>query len=124
MKIATVTKESKRWMTVEQSEQIPALLERLKNDDGKIDLSYELEMLKNLFKGNKIFDISAEIAGNCRIWNYYTDSSMTLDVWICATIKAWGAIYEVGCYLSDLWSYAGDEDDIKSHMYIQTYKRI
>lgn len=124
MKIATVTKESKRWMTVEQSEQIPALLESLKNDNGKIDLSFELEMLKNFFKGDKIFETSAEIAGNSRIWNYYAESTMNLDVWINATIKAWGAIYEVGCYLSDLWSYAGDEDDIKSHMYIQTYKRI
>lgn len=124
MRIATITKESKRWMTVEQSEQIPALLESLKNDDGKINLSYELDMLKSLFNGDKIFETSAEIAGNSRIWNYYTDSSMALDVWICTTIKAWDAFYEVGCYLSDLWSYEGDEVDIKSKMYIQAYKRF
>ena len=72
----------------------------------------------------RIYDASASIARNCRVYNYY-GSTGSLDVWLegLAFAPTVGA-FLIGAYLSDIFQITGDasEDDLlRAHMYLREY---
>lgn len=74
----------------------------------------------------KVLEASAEIAGNCRVWNYYTDDSRNLDVWVNFRIRAFNEYIEGGAYLSDVFQLTGDDEskrELESHCFLVWYTR-
>ncbi|MCM1233871.1 MAG: hypothetical protein NC489_27505 [Ruminococcus flavefaciens] len=80
----------------------------------------------------KIYEVTAEIAKNYRIWNYYGDidegvNTEDFDVWVeFSVLVPLEGFYVIGVYLSDLWSFIprGNNDEIRKNMYIQKYTYI
>ena len=118
-----ITKETKKWLTLEQAPAARRMIQELKEEEAK----YDLETLANAFEAAAPKEYTAEISGNCRIWNFFNDNSGTLDVWINVTLpetyeNGKYVIYKVGCYLSDIWQIGShNRDEIKSHMYIRRF---
>lgn len=74
----------------------------------------------------KVLEASAEIAGNCRVWNYYTDDSRNLDVWVNFRIRSYGEYIEGGAYLSDVFQLTGDDDskrNLEANCFLVRYTR-
>lgn len=71
------------------------------------------------------YDRAQEIAGNCRVWNYYTDDSGRLDVWLVVYgYNRFTGFVEAQMYLSDLWSLSADNrDEIRSHMCVNKFTK-
>ncbi len=101
-----ITKEAKQWLTVAEMPVAKALVSDLKDDDSKAkDIARDAAKLVFGPSGSiKVYEVTAEIAHNDRIFNYYSDNSAHLDIWIKFT--AFNADYGLlvgGVYLSDMW---------------------
>ena len=65
---------------------------------------------------------SAEIASNCRIWDYFSDGSGYLDVWINGVAETSEGFCKFGAYLSDIWSIGGENNkEIAARMYYRLF---
>lgn len=122
MKI-TVTADSKKCITVAEMPIVRQIIEELKqNDDTVKDYA---EMAARIASGGyvmKVFECSAEIAKNCRVWNAYNADSCDLDVWVDFTAYTSEGFVIGGAYLTDLWSIDGDNtEEIRSHMFIRKF---
>lgn len=80
--------------------------------------------------GVEVYDKTAEISRNYRIWNYYGDCMINtedFDVWIeFKAFVEYEGFYIIGVYLSDLWNRLADysnDAEIRSHMYIEKYTK-
>lgn len=123
MKI-TITKDAKdNWMTVSMLPVAKQIIKDMKDEDAAADLS----ILAGMFHGETPKEYTAEMSLNSRVWEQYGENSGHMDIWITAVIDSWWnkEIYKVGCYLSDIWQSDGDNtEELKSHMYILTYKLV
>lgn len=127
MKVS-ITKEMKKVITLAD---MPAVNEVIKTMQYDATTAKEAaESAARIASGNndvKVLEASAEIAGNCRIWDYYNydGCSAHYDVWINFTAiinNGFGGIIMGGAYLSDINSATGDNDEeIRSHMYIRKF---
>lgn len=141
-----LTEPAKRFITISEMDGIKEIRDMLKEDDGlEIGSSYydnESEcfmtdtrfygsyfvMMYNLAGGSvsdgtRIYDASAQIARNSRVWNAYGEHSGKLDVWLEANFyDPYDGFFVVGAYLTDIWNLSSDNaTEIKSHMYIRHY---
>jgi hypothetical protein len=124
MKVA-MTAEAKRFITLEEAPIARQMIKDMKEDDG---LKEYAEMAARVAGGNdsyEILKVSAEIAKNNRVYNSYSEDSKNLDIWLKAyAFNAYKGFYEIGIYLSDVWSITGDNsEEIRSRMYIEHYSR-
>lgn len=127
MKVS-ITKEMKKVITIAD---MPAVNEVIKTMQYDATTAKEAaEAAARIASGNndvKVLEASAEIAGNCRVWNYYNydGSSAHYDVWINFTAiinNGFGGIIMGGAYLSDIWQATGDNDEeLREHMYIRKF---
>ena len=127
MKVS-ITKEMKKVITLAD---MPAVNEVIKTMQYDPTTAKEAaEMAARIAGDNndvKVLEASAEIAGNCRIWDYYNydGCSAHYDVWINFTAiinNGLGGIIMGGAYLSDINSATGDNsEEIRSHMYIRKF---
>lgn len=121
-----ITKEAKQWLTVAEMPEVRRIITYLKDDDVKDYARMAVRLLTgNNCSNVKIFEVSAKIAGNNRVEDYYTNNSGDLDVWISfiAYSENSDCFIKGGAYLSDIWSITGTESDnkLKSEMYVERY---
>ena len=118
----------KRMFTLSDLNACKKLKESIKNDDGKIDLSWEAVMAVVIGSDNHVGDgqilaAKAEFAKNHRVWNHFCEDSNTMDVWI--EVKAFDScygFYDIGAYLSDIWQHTYENTEAtKYQMYIKHY---
>lgn len=127
-KIDTRSEEVKKTLTAYQLENlVPVLLENLKNDDGKIDLTWEAEALANLFGCSDVIEAKAQVARYYRTWESFGETE-DLDVWVEVTARdasRYARKYaELGAYLTDIWAIAGDNrDEIRSRCFANVIER-
>ena len=58
---------------------------RIRDRDGN-DLSWELEILMNVFGADEIIKSTASISKNCRVCNVFNDESGNIDIWSTVTL--------------------------------------
>ena len=119
--------EMKRVLTLAE---MPAVREiQRQESEDTMTVSEYLQMAAHVASRDnssfQIYDASAGIAKNGRIWNYYGDGSGSLDVWLegLAFNPCVGA-FLIGVYLSDLQQVTGKESDdsqVRDHMFIREY---
>lgn len=124
MKI-TISKDSKRILTLSDMEGFKIMKESFKEQEQK-DFDWEAASAIALASDNKVSNVikyECELSKNSRIYNYYGEGTGQLDIWF--TIYAFDSyygFYSVGAYLSDIWSLgAHNREEIKSHMFIQHF---
>ena len=122
-----VTQDAKKWLTVAEMPEVRRIIEYLKDYDWT---ESDKQTIARLGMGDEyetfeILKAEAEIAGNCRVWNYYTDDSGRLDVWLVVYgYNQFTGFVEAQMYLSDLWSLSADNrDEIRSHMYVNKFTK-
>lgn len=118
-----ITADTRKWLTLEELPAAQTIIRDMREEDAAADL----EILAGFFHASAPKEYTAEIAGNARIWDAYGEGTGRLDVWIeCMLLDGWedgkNVIYNVGCYLTDLWSIGGvDADELRSHMYVRRF---
>ena len=118
----TLTGRSYRdYFTLSDVDRAKMVIEYEKDDDYTIKEWAEYAIQEAGKGAEIIFEASAEVARNGRIYNAYTENSGDMDVWITATAKTYDGFIEIGAYLSDIWQTGAVE--YKQHMYIQTYSK-
>ncbi len=100
-----ITKEAKKWLTAAEMPIAKALVSDFKDDISTVaDIARDAaELVSGFSESIKVYKATAEIAHNDRVFNYYSDNSAHLDVWIQFT--AFNADYGLlvgGVYLSDM----------------------
>ena len=122
-----VTQDAKKWLTVAEMPEVRKIIEYLKDYDWtESDKQTVVRLgMADAFGTFEILKAEAEIAGNARIWNYYTDDSGRLDVWLVVYgYNQFDGFVEAHMYLSDLWSLSdNNRDEIRSHMYINKFTK-
>ncbi len=119
------TKEQKRYITVAQLPAVKRMIADLKSEYDMNDFAPMAVRIASGTNGGKIFEASAEIAKNCRIYNMYFEGSEDLDVWLTIYALTDNGFYEIGAYLSDVWQLNGENaDELREHMYICKYTEI
>lgn len=130
MKIS-ITKDTKRILTVEEMELARKIIMAEKDEDSMTVEEYAKMAVEAVIEAyghdwcEKILEASAEIAKNCRVWNYYHDDSRDLDVWIKCIAQTTKGFCIVGACLSDIWSIGpNNRQEIVRHMYIRRFKEV
>lgn len=127
MKVS-ITKDMKNVITIADMACVREVLKTMQYDPTTAKEA--AETAARIASGNndvKVLEASAEIAGNCRVWDYYNfdGCSAHYDVWVNFTAiiaNGFGGIIMGGAYLSDINSADGDNDEeIRSHMYIRKF---
>ena len=108
------TKEQKRYITVAQLPAVKRMIADLKSEYDMNDFAPMAVRIASGTNGGKIFEASAEIAKNCRIYNMYFEGSEDLDVWLTIYALTDNGFYEIGAYLrkkyADLTAKRGRSD--------------
>ena len=117
------TDDSKRVITIADVPTAKEIINSLKEEDIK-ELARTASNIAGGCDTYEILKAEAEIAKNSRIYNYYNDNSNTLDVWLeIYAYSEYKGFYNIGVYLSDLWSLDGENSkEIKRHMFLRVYK--
>ena len=127
-----ITKEAKQWLTLAEAPAANAIVRDMKEDEWSV--AEYAKMAVNCI-GNaigkeynwcsRVLESDAEISGNARIWNAYSEDSGRLDVWINFTARTYDGFIEGGAYLTDIWNIAGDnQEELASHMYYRRYEEV
>lgn len=121
-----ITKEAKKWLTVAQMPIVHEIIANMKEDETTAAEAAKqaASIIFGYSEGVKVFEATAEIAGNQRINNYYTTDSGTLDIWINFSVfDEYQGFVTGGAYLSDVWQQGAiDEEELKSRMFLKVYK--
>jgi len=124
-----ITKESRRYITLEEA----AIARKIISDcreDGMSPADYAKIAIDAVGSNDynwcvKVYEASAEICKNCRVWDAYGDDTRDLDVWIEATAKTSNGFIEIGAALSDIWSITSDNGaEIANHMYVRQFQEV
>lgn len=123
----TISRESEKVITLAEEQDAKEIIRSMAEDGFSAEdyaaLALTLAADENIDKEN-ILSCRAYIARNSRIWNAYHENSGGLDVWIEAVAMAWNRVFEIGCYLTDIWQIGSDDETnaiIRSHMYIREF---
>lgn len=131
-----ITQDARRWITLEQAPKAREMIRDFKeNEEAHAEIGYA-QMAVNCI-GNAVKDCyntcgevlraEAEISGNRRIYNFYSDESGTLDVWITFTARTTYGFIEGGAYLSDIWQIGRSEEEDKElagYMYYRLFEEV
>ena len=120
-----LTEESKKYITVAEMPAVKQIIKDMKEDDDIIGYAQAAARVASGWNGFEILKAEASIAKNCRVWNQYGENTGDLDIWLdIYAFDSYAGFYEIGAYLSDIWSICGDNaEELKEHMYIGAYKR-
>lgn len=122
----TLTAEMKKIITVSEMPAVNKVI-RCAKEDGMTVKEYA-EMAARIASGNnsvKVLEASAEIAGNCRINDWYDNGSANFDIWVNFTAiidDGFGGIIMGGAYVTDIHASTGDNhEELRSHMYLRKF---
>ena len=79
MKIS-ITKESKSYLTVNEYEVAQRIIGEMREENLN-EIAMIAADIATSGKGQKVFEATAEICRNIRVWNQYGDDSGMLDIW-------------------------------------------
>ena len=127
----TISDTMRRVLTVAEMPAVDVVKEAFRNtmkEQKNLDWEARQAVYTATNHSLEILKVSAEIAKNCRVWNYYGDDengTASWDIDICLTIYAYTSyygFYEVHAMLSDIWS-TGDynRDEMRSRMWVRHY---
>lgn len=122
-----LTKEAKRYITLEEAPAVRRLIQMCKEDDSfTVEEAAALAAVALLHTNSvRVLEASAEISGNCRLYDYYFEGSGKLDVYLTAIAMSFDEVIEFGAYLSDIYSITGNSDDaILNHAYVRRFKEV
>lgn len=125
-----ITKDSKHILTLEEVELAARIIRDERENDSWDAGEYAKKAINAALNShgaycNRIFEASAEIAKNCRVWNAYHEDSRDLDVWIEATAQTSEGFCIIGAYLTDLNEITGDnQDEIARRMFVRRFTEI
>lgn len=119
-----ITKNSKKAITLEEASEARQMIIDLDEYDYGTAEYAALAVRAICGSCEKVYEATAEISKNCRVWNRFTDKSGNLDVWIRFVAKAdYKTMIEGAAYLSDIWDITGRPTDaIKYRSYKKIYK--
>lgn len=121
MKIA-ITAESKKIINVYEMPNVRKLIEDFKEDVSAKEYAEQAARIASESYVEKVFEASASISKNSRVWNLFYDESGNLDVWVEFTALTGSGFVMGGVYLSDLWQAGSDNyDEIRNHMFIRMF---
>ena len=127
----TITKDTKKWLTLEQAPIARRIIADMKQDETPITeyAAMAVNCIGNALGHfnwcSRVLEAKAEISGNRRIWNQYSDDSETLDVWIDFTARTDDGFIEGGAYLTDIWNIGGIEsEELAAHMYCRIFEEV
>lgn len=121
-----ITENSKKSIYAYQLSAARKIVEDLKEDTA---LETYCQMAARVASDSnaefELFNIQAEIAGNCRVSNAYDNDSGNLDVWIkFYAFNVYDGFYTIGVYLTDIWKIDGkNNEEIAKQMYVRYYAR-
>ena len=117
------TSEMKKVVTVAEMPAVNKVIEAMKDYESTV--KEYAEMAARIASGCnavKVLEASAEVAGNCRVWDAIADGSERFDVWVNFTAFTDSGFVIGGAYITDLWQYSVDNrDEICSHMFIRKF---
>lgn len=113
--------EQKRYVTVAEVPAVKDIIAQCREYDIKDFAIIAAHAIKNT--EFEIMKAEAEIAKNCRVWNYYGEESGSLDVWISFyAFNDYTGFYMIGAYLSDIDTLSADE--LRPLMYVREFKEV
>lgn len=123
------TSEMKKVVTVAEMPAVRKVIEYMKEDEWTAkDYAESAAQIASGCNTVKVLEASAEIAGNCRINDWYDNGSSKFDVWVEYTAvinSGFGGIIMGGAYVTDICSLTGDNaEEIRSHMYIRKFTEV
>ena len=132
MKVA-ITKESGRWMTVDELPYAKQIVQDMKDDAWSAKEYAEMAAraflnLGRYHDGNdsarEVLSASAEICrDNGIMLDHFGEGCGHLGVWINATVETFYGFLKFGCLLSDIWGLGTDEgtQELVMHSYVRYY---
>lgn len=128
-----ITKESRKWMTVEELDYAKKIVKDMK-DDGFTPMEYAKMAADSVLwhkrfgehsdSVRRVLEASAEICRDYKIpVEQFGEGCGYLGVWIDATVETWSGFMKIGCLLSDIWALGTDEAarDLIDHSWIRYY---
>ena len=125
-----ITKESRKWMTVEELPYAKQIVKDMKDDDFSV-ADYAKMAADAIIWGrynhdyvNRIMEADAEICRDNGIaYEQFGEGCGRLGVWLRFTAETFDGFLKVGCLLSDVWALGTDEarETLIGHSYIRYY---
>lgn len=122
----TITADMKKVITIADMPAVNKVIAAVK--ENTCTAKEYAEQAARIASGNnnvKVLEASAEIAGNCRIYDWYDNGSEHFDIWINFTAiidNGFGGIIMGGAYVTDINASTGDNyEELRSHMYIRKF---
>lgn len=130
-----ITQEAKKWLTLAQAPVARQIVMDMKeSEESAADI---LMSAANGYRRSfddrgkrcelgwptRVLEAKAEICGNQRVYNYFSEGSGTLDVWVSGYVLFDFGLLEIHAYLSDIWSLGPDgaAQNMADHAYIRTF---
>ena len=130
-----ITQEAKKWLTLAQAPVARQIVMDMKeSEESAADV---LMSAANGYRRSfddrgkrcelgwptRVLEAKAEICGNQRVYNYFSEGSGTLDVWVSGYVLFSKGILEIHSCLSDIWSLGPDgaAQNLVNHSYIQAF---
>lgn len=121
-------KEDKKYFTMAEAPVVSAVIKDMKESEETIEnaVKYATHAL-DMYDSYEILKSSAKVDHNSNVWNYYSEESGTIDIWIDATLETDDTFYIIGFYLSDSWSVTCEDEnhkEIARHMYVRKFVEV
>lgn len=126
-----ITKESGRWMTVDELPYAKQIVKDMKDDEMSAQ-EYAKMAADAILWGpecgdsvRRVIEADAEICRDNAIpYEQFGEGCGRLGVWLRFTAETFDGFLKVGCLLSDVWGLGTDEarSDLMRHSYIRYYK--
>ena len=132
-----ITQEAKKWLTLAQAPVARQIVMDMKeSEESAADILMsaangyrrsfdDCDCGKRCELGwpKRVMEAKAEICGNQRVWDYFSEGSGTLDVWVSGYVLFDFGVLEIHAYLSDIWSLGPDgaAQNMVDHAYIRTF---
>lgn len=121
-----ITEASKIIITLLDLPKVTQIIDMFAERDDEKE-NEMLDLANFLADGHQceIWQGTAEIAKNNRVWDAYDEGSRDLDVWIDITMRTSDAFFEAGAYVTDIWQIGSvDASELRNRMYIREFREV
>lgn len=126
----TFSAEYKRLFTLEEYHIAKQIVKDMKNDESTAE-EYARSAVNAIGRAydigscSVVYSCSAVVSKNSRVYDYYSDGSGALDIWLEGVARTDEGFLDFGAYLSDIWSLSDENaaEIARYHMYSSIYKK-